>query len=180
METLYHLFKGKKPNVNITLARGLNYYTGTIIEILPIGSNIKTSIGGGGRYDNLTGVFGLKGVSGVGISFGADRIYDVMEELKLFPESHSAQTRILFVSLGEEAERYSLEGVKRIRDAGYHAEIYPFEKNKKDPKHIKYALSKKIPSIAFVDENGNITVRNMETREQQSKTIVQILEQLKS
>lgn len=166
--------------VDFTLARGLNYYTGAIIEVKP--NNIKMgSIGGGGRYDDLTGVFGLKGVSGVGISFGADRIYDVMEELKLFPESTQAGTKVLFVHFDEAALNYSLQLVQKVRAAGIAAEIYPsFEKIKKQ---MKYADDKKIPFVILIGENemqtGKLTMKNMASGEQQSLMIDEVVVKLK-
>jgi histidyl-tRNA synthetase len=169
-----------KVEVDFTLARGLNYYTGTIIEVKP--NNVKMgSLGGGGRYDDLTGVFGLKGVSGVGISFGADRIYDVMEELKLFPESTQAGTKILFAHFDEASLNYSLPLVQKVRAAGIAAEIYP--SSEKIKKQLKYADDKKIPFVVIVGENemktGNLTIKNMQSGEQESLSVEKIIERLK-
>ncbi|HZX74413.1 MAG TPA: histidine--tRNA ligase [Cyclobacteriaceae bacterium] len=166
--------------VDFTLARGLNYYTGAIIEVKP--NNIKMgSIGGGGRYDDLTGVFGLKGVSGVGISFGADRIYDVMEELKLFPESTQAGTKVLFAHFDEAALNYSLPLVQKVRAEGIGAEIYP--SSEKIKKQMKYADDKKIAFVILVGENemqtGKLTMKNMLSGEQESLTIDEAIFKLK-
>jgi histidyl-tRNA synthetase len=158
--------------IDFTLARGLNYYTGAILEVKP--KNIKMgSVGGGGRYDDLTGVFGLKGVSGVGISFGADRIYDVMEELKLFPEKVQTGTRVLLVHFDEASLLFALPLVQQIRAEGIPAEVYPaVEKIKKQ---MKYADDKNIPFVVLIGENemktGNLTLKNMLSGEQESLTI---------
>lgn len=158
--------------IDFTLARGLNYYTGAILEVKP--ENIKMgSVGGGGRYDDLTGVFGLKGVSGVGISFGADRIYDVMDELKLFPESVQTGTKVLLVHFDEASLLSALPLVQQIRAEGIPAEVYPaVEKIKKQ---MKYADDKNIPFVVLVGETemktGNLTLKNMLSGEQESLTI---------
>ncbi|MBK9730548.1 MAG: histidine--tRNA ligase [Chitinophagaceae bacterium] len=167
--------------VDFTLARGLNYYTGAILEVKP--NNIKMgSIGGGGRYDDLTGVFGLKGVSGVGISFGADRIFDVMEELNLFPESMQQGTKVLFVHFDDESLKYAMPLVQQLRDEGIAAEIYPsIEKIKKQ---MKYADDKNIPFVVLIGENetqtGLLTFKNMTSGEQESLTINGVILKLKS
>ncbi|MCK4408431.1 MAG: histidine--tRNA ligase, partial [Bacteroidales bacterium] len=133
-----------KFQLDLTLARGLDYYTGIIIEVIakdvPIGS-----ICGGGRYDDLTGIFGLPGISGVGISFGADRIYDVMKELDLFPEESRTTTQIMFVNFGKEEEKYCLSLLSEIRKVGINAEIYP--EPVKIKKQMSYANNKKIPYV---------------------------------
>lgn len=158
--------------IDFTLARGLNYYTGAILEVKP--ENIKMgSVGGGGRYDDLTGVFGLKGVSGVGISFGADRIYDVMDELKLFPESVQTGTKVLLVHFDEASLLFALPLVQQIRAEGIPAEVYPaVEKIKKQ---MKYADDKNIPFVVLIGETemktGNLTLKNMLSGEQESLTI---------
>jgi histidyl-tRNA synthetase len=157
-----------KFDLDVRLARGLSYYTGTIIEVkaldIPIGS-----VCGGGRYDDLTGIFGLSGVSGVGISFGADRIYDVMNELKLFPENLESTTRVMFVNFGKEEEKYCLKLLSRCRKSGIASEIYP--QNTKLKKQLDYANLKNIPYAVFVgmDEmtTGILTVKNMNTGDQQ-------------
>jgi histidyl-tRNA synthetase len=155
--------------MDISLARGLNYYTGTIIEVkakgVPIGS-----ICGGGRYDDLTGIFGLKGVSGVGISFGADRIYDVMHELNLFPGTVTSTTKVLFVNFGAEEEKYCLTFLSRLRLSGIPSEIFPDPAKLK--KQMEYANRKTIPFVVLVGENemksGLMTLKNMTTGDQQS------------
>ena len=155
---------------DVTLARGLNYYTGAIFEVKVKDkrSDFKGSICGGGRYDDLTGIFGLPGVSGVGISFGADRTYDVMEEIGLFPDFSGETTRIMFVNFGEKEELFCLSVLKKIRAAGINAEIYP--EQAKIKKQMSYADSKKIPYVAIVGseemESGHITVKNMLNGEQ--------------
>jgi histidyl-tRNA synthetase len=153
--------------LDTTLARGLNYYTGTIIEVkaadVPMGS-----ICGGGRYDDLTGIFGLKGVSGVGISFGADRIYDVMNELNLFPEIIGSTTKVLFVNFGPAEEKYCLPRLSELHEAGIPAEIFPDAAKIK--KQLDYANRKNIPYVILVGENemkeGKLTLKDMQTGEQ--------------
>jgi histidyl-tRNA synthetase len=153
--------------LDISLARGLNYYTGTIIEVkaadVPMGS-----ICGGGRYDDLTGIFGLKGVSGVGISFGADRIYDVMNELNLFPEIIGSTTKVLFVNFGPAEEKYCLPRLSELHEAGIPAEIFPDAAKIK--KQLDYANRKNIPYVVLVGENemkeGKLTLKDMKTGEQ--------------
>ncbi|MEO8151082.1 MAG: histidine--tRNA ligase, partial [Bacteroidia bacterium] len=153
------------------LARGLSYYTGTILEVTVNDprTQFRSSILGGGRYDDLTGIFGLPNVSGVGISFGADRIYDVMEELKLFPESVAATTKILFVNFGKEEERYCLRLIQKVREAGINAELYPDQAKMK--KQMSYADAKKIPYVALIGEEEMktemISLKNMITGEQE-------------
>ncbi|GHT33848.1 histidine--tRNA ligase [Bacteroidia bacterium] len=153
--------------LDLTLARGLNYYTGAILEVKALDVQIG-SITGGGRYDNLTGVFGLQGVSGVGISFGADRIYDVLNQLDLYPESAAAATQVLFVNFGEKETEYCLPILKDLRGRGISAEIYP--ESTKLKKQFSYADDKRIPFVAIAGENeilaGKITVKNMLTGEQ--------------
>jgi histidyl-tRNA synthetase len=156
-----------KIELDILLARGLNYYTGAIIEVkaadVPIGS-----ICGGGRYDDLTGIFGLKGVSGVGISFGADRIYDVMNELNLFPDMIGATTKVLFVNFGPTEEKYCLKLLANLRESGISSEIYPDSSKMK--KQLDYANRKNIPFVVMVGENemkeGKVTLKEMITGEQ--------------
>jgi histidyl-tRNA synthetase len=134
--------------LDVTLARGLNYYTGAIFEVKADGVQMG-SICGGGRYDDLTGIFGLKGVSGVGISFGADRIFDVMTELNVFPADAMQSTKVLFTNFGEKEEQYCVRLLRRLRDAGINAEIYP--ENAKMKKQFKYADDKRIPFVALKD-----------------------------
>lgn len=166
--------------VDLTLARGLNYYTGAIIEVKP--NDVKMgSVGGGGRYDDLTGMFGLKGVSGVGISFGADRIYDVMEELKLFPASASKGTQVLFCYFDDASMNYSLPLVKKVREERIPAEIYPSAEKMK--KQLKYANDKKIPFVVVVGDiemqSGKLAFKDMESGEQTEVTIEEIIQRLK-
>jgi histidyl-tRNA synthetase len=153
--------------LDLTLARGLNYYTGAILEVKALDVTIG-SITGGGRYDNLTGVFGLSGVSGVGISFGADRIYDVLNQLDLYPKSSTSATQILFVNFGEKETEYCLPLLQQLRRGGISAEIYPDVAKIK--KQMSYADSKGIPFVAIAGENemkeGKITLKNMTTGEQ--------------
>ncbi len=150
-----------------TLARGLSYYTGAIFEVKALDAEMG-SITGGGRYDDLTGIFGLKNVSGVGISFGADRIFDVMTQLDLFPEDANTTTRILFVNFGEKEECFCLPLLRQLRNEGINAEIYPEAAKMK--KQMTYADRKKIPFVALVGENeikeGTVSLKNMSTGEQ--------------
>jgi histidyl-tRNA synthetase len=146
-----------KLELDITLARGLNYYTGAIFEVKANEGTLTSSITGGGRYDDLTGVFGLPNLSGVGISFGADRIYDVLNELNLFPESVTAGTRLLFINKGGKSETISLGLLKQIREHNIAAEIYP--DNVKWEKQAKYVDAKKIPFTATVSEEGTISLK---------------------
>ena len=153
--------------LDLTLARGLNYYTGAIFEVKALDVQIG-SISGGGRYDNLTGVFGMEGMSGVGISFGADRIYDVLNQLDLYPEDASFGTQLLFVNFGEAEAAYVLPVLAKVRAAGIRAEIYPDSAKMK--KQMSYANAKAIPFVAIVGENemneGKVMLKNMATGEQ--------------
>lgn len=164
---------------DITLARGLNYYTGAIFEVKAKGVQVG-SICGGGRYDNLTGIFGLPGISGVGISFGADRIYDVMNELKLFPETTAGSTQVLFVNFGTAEEEYCMKLLSAIRSAGINAEIYPEAAKLK--KQMKYADDKSIPFVALVGSkemaDGTITLKNMRSGEQEVCTLQQAADRI--
>jgi len=178
---LHDLHLSDSVELDISLARGLNYYTGTIIEVkgvdVPIGS-----LCGGGRYDDLTGVFGLKGVSGVGISFGADRIYDVMNEMNLFPEMIEATTKVLFVNFGAAEEKYCLPLLAGLRESGIPAEIFPDAAKLK--KQLDYANRKKIPFVVLVGENemkdGRLTMKDMKTGEQKTLTWEQLKDKLMS
>lgn len=155
-------------DLDVSLARGLNYYTGAIIEVKALDVEIG-SITGGGRYDNLTGVFGMPGVSGVGISFGADRIYDVLNNLNLYPEETSRSTEVMFLNLGADEARKSLELIKELRLAGVSAELYT--DNAKMKKQMSYANDANVRYVAIVGESelaeGKVTVKNMESGEQQ-------------
>ena len=162
--------------LDITLARGLNYYTGAIFEV-KTNEVAMGSIGGGGRYDDLTGMFGLSDLTGVGISFGADRIYDVLEELKLFPESASESTRVLISNFDQQAERYALPLLQKLRNAGISAEIYPSSVKLK--KQMNYADDKNIPWVILIGseemETGLLSLKNMKSGEQQKLPAEQII-----
>lgn len=166
--------------LDVSLARGLNYYTGTIIEVKANDVQIG-SITGGGRYDNLTGVFGLEGVSGVGISFGADRIFDVLNQLNLYPAEAQNTTKVIFVNFGENEVKASLKHIKALRAKGISCELYP--ENAKMKKQMGYANDNKIPYVAIVGEtelaNNTITVKCMSTGEQRQMTIDEMIENLK-
>ncbi|HMQ77272.1 MAG TPA: histidine--tRNA ligase [Flavobacteriales bacterium] len=155
---------------DMTLARGLDYYTGAIFEVKANEGTLRSSISGGGRYDDLTGVFGLKGMSGVGISFGADRIYDVLLETNKFPAELGGSTRLLFANFGEAEALHCLKLLRAVRDAGIAAELYPDKA--KMAKQFKYADDKGIPYVAILGENelkqGLITVKDMKSGEQKA------------
>ncbi len=176
--------KSQKPTANIldfdlTLARGLNYYTGAIFEVKALDAEMG-SITGGGRYDNLTGIFGLPGVSGVGISFGADRIYDVLNQLDLYPKEAVNTTKVLFVGFGEAERDYCLPILAQLRASGIKAEVYPDVAKMK--KQMSYANAKQIPFVAIVGESemaeGKVMLKNMETGEQELVTGEQLVTKL--
>ena len=154
--------------LDLTLARGLNYYTGCIFEVKALDVEIG-SITGGGRYDNLTGIFGMPGLSGVGISFGADRIYDVLNQLNLYPEAVTTATQVLFINFGEKETDYSLPILAALRKQGIRCEIYPDASKMK--KQMQYANQKGIPFVAMTGETemqaGKVMLKNMTTGEQQ-------------
>ena len=162
--------------LDLTLARGLNYYTGAIFEVKALDVQIG-SITGGGRYDNLTGVFGMPGVSGVGISFGADRIFDVLNQLDLYPKDAVNGTRLLFVNFGQAEAAYCLPVLAKVRAAGVRAEIYPDSAKMK--KQMSYANAKNIPFVAIAGETemneGKFTLKNMLTGEQHAVTADELL-----
>lgn len=162
--------------LDLTLVRGLNYYTGAIFEVKAKDVEIG-SITGGGRYDDLTGIFGLKDVSGVGISFGADRIYDVMNQLELFPKADGAKTRAMFVNFGGEDELYALGILAQIRSAGINAELFPDSAKMK--KQMNYANKKEIPFVVLTGqeerEAGLVTLKNMETGEQNRLSVDELI-----
>ena len=162
--------------LDLTLARGLNYYTGAIIEVKALDVQIG-SICGGGRYDNLTGIFGLPDVSGVGISFGADRIFDVMSRTDVFPTVAKQTTQVLFVNFGKTEERHVLTLLSKVREAGINAEIFPDSAKLK--KQLAYANSKYIPYVAMTGENeisqSIICLRNMATGEQKNVTLDEMI-----
>lgn len=157
-----------KLDIDLTLARGLNYYTGAIFEVKALDTEMG-SITGGGRYDNLTGVFGMPGVSGVGISFGADRIYDVLNTLNLYPNETLQSTQVLFVTFGQDEQDYALPLLAQLRKAGIRAEVYP-EAGAKMKKQMGYANAKQIPYVVVIgsDEmaSGVVSLKNMVTGEQ--------------
>lgn len=165
--------------LDLTLARGLNYYTGAIIEVKALDVQIG-SITGGGRYDNLTGIFGLPNVSGVGISFGADRIFDVLNQLELYPEDSTLGTKVLFVNFGSAEEDYILPIIGQLRGRGISSEIYPEAAKMK--KQMSYADSNKIPYVVIVGEDEirerKVTLKNMQSGDQQLLTIDECLTKL--
>ena len=165
---------------DFSLARGLNYYTGTIIEVKARDVEIG-SITGGGRYDNLTGVFGMPGLSGVGISFGADRIYDVMNQLNLYPDDITRSVKVFFVNFGDKESLQAAKYVKALREAGISAQLYPDAAKMK--KQMSVADADNIPFVAFVGESelgeDAILVKDMSTGEQQRLTLAQTIELLK-
>ncbi|MBO5234429.1 MAG: histidine--tRNA ligase [Alistipes sp.] len=166
--------------LDLSLARGLNYYTGAIFEVKAL-DYVIGSICGGGRYDNLTGIFGLPDVSGVGISFGADRIYDVMTGLELFPESVDCSTQVLFVNLGEAEQMQSLRIMAQLRADGIAAEIYP--ESAKMKKQMEYANRRAIPYVVIIGsqelEQGVATVKNMRSGEQAQVAFAEVREHIK-
>ena len=166
--------------VDITLARGLNYYTGCIFEVKTNEVQMG-SIGGGGRYDDLTGMFGLSGLTGVGVSFGADRIFDVLEELNLFPAEGTARTKLLVVNFDENLESYTLPLIYRLRESGIAVELYPSAAKIK--KQMSYADSKRIPYVLLVGEeevnSGLLSLKDMETGDQVKVSIDELVEKLK-
>jgi histidyl-tRNA synthetase len=183
IETLFRYIDGdrfrSKIGLDLTLARGLNYYTGAIIEVkavdVPIGS-----ICGGGRYDDLTGIFGMGNVSGVGVSFGADRIYDVMEASDLFPARGSSESRVMFVNFGGEEEAYSISILNLLRENGICSELYPDSDKMK--KQMSYANSRSIEFVCIAGENertkGVLTLKDMTSGEQEVLTPEQLLQRL--
>ena len=179
LDTLNGLGLRNEIQLDLTLARGLNYYTGAIFEVKALDVQIG-SITGGGRYDDLTGIFGMPGISGVGISFGADRIYDVLNQLDLYPRDSVTTTQLLFICFGEKEMRYSLPILNKVRAQGIRAEIYPDASKMK--KQMAYANAKQIPFVALVGENemaeGKVTLKNMETGEQQMLEPDEMIEQL--
>ena len=167
LKTIAGLGIQSEVELDLTLARGLNYYTGAIFEVKALDVQIG-SISGGGRYDNLTGVFGMEGMSGVGISFGADRIYDVLNQLDLYPKEAVNGTQLLFVNFGEAEAAYVLPVLAQVRAAGIRAEIYPDAAKMK--KQMSYAHAKMVPFVAIVGENemkeGKVMLKNMTSGEQ--------------
>ena len=166
--------------LDLTLARGLNYYTGAIFEVKALDVQIG-SITGGGRYDNLTGVFGMPGVSGVGISFGADRIFDVLNQLELYPKEAVNGTELMFVNFGDKEAAFSMSMLKKVRAAGIRAELFPDASKMK--KQMGYANTKNIPFVAIVGENemneGKAMLKNMESGEQRLVSAEELIEMLR-
>ncbi|AFD09217.1 histidyl-tRNA synthetase [Solitalea canadensis DSM 3403] len=185
LETIFSYLTSFKLNkatveLDITLARGLNYYTGAIFEVKSNEVQMG-SIGGGGRYDDLTGMFGLKGVTGAGISFGADRIYDVMLELNLFPESAVTSTKVLLTNFDAAAEKYALPILVQLRTNDINTELYPA--SAKLQKQMKYADAKQIPFVVLIGEeemqSGKLTLKNMQSGEQEKLSVEEIIKKLK-
>lgn len=170
-------------DVDVTLARGLNYYTGAIIEVKVADSrsSFTSSVCGGGRYDDLTGIFGMPGLSGVGISFGADRIYDVLEEISGFPDLSNSTTQVLFVNFGEQEAVYCLKQIARLRADGIHAELYPDSAKMK--KQLSYADARRIPYAVLVGseemQSGRFTVKNLQSGEQNQLSLDELIHLLK-
>jgi histidyl-tRNA synthetase len=165
--------------LDLTLARGLNYYTGAIFEVKALDVQIG-SITGGGRYDNLTGIFGMPGLSGVGISFGADRIYDVLNQLDLYPKDSVGATQLLFINFGEQETAYCLPILNKVRASGIRSEIYPDATKMK--KQMSYANAKQIPFVVLAGESemqqGKVTLKNMETGEQKLVTTEELIKEV--
>jgi histidyl-tRNA synthetase len=166
---------------DLTLARGLNYYTGTIFEVMARETEMS-SICGGGRYDDLTGIFGMPGTSGVGISFGADRVYDVLNALQRFPEGITATTQVLLVNFGEKEQRYCLGVIEKLRGENISAELYPDSDKLK--KQMKYADQKRIPFVVLIGENemqdGVLTMKDMSTGNQETLVLEEFIRKIKS
>ena len=180
LDTLKTVGLKNEMQLDLTLARGLNYYTGAIFEVKALDVQIG-SITGGGRYDNLTGIFGMPGLSGVGISFGADRIYDVLNQIDLYPKDSVTTTQLLFINFGEKETAYCLPIINKVRSQGIRAEIFPDAAKMK--KQMSYANSKQIPYVALAGENeineGKVTLKNMETGEQHMVTPNELIEKIK-
>ena len=180
LDTLKAVGLNNEIELDLTLARGLNYYTGAIFEVKALDTPMG-SITGGGRYDNLTGIFGLPGLSGVGISFGADRIYDVLNALDLYPKEAVNSTQVLFINFGETETAYCLPIVGKLRQAGIRSEIFPDKAKMK--KQMSYANAKNIPFVVLAGENemvaGKVTLKNMESGEQTLVTAEKLIATVK-
>ena len=180
LDTLKNTGLKNEIQFDLTLARGLNYYTGAIFEVKALDVQIG-SITGGGRYDNLTGIFGMPGISGVGISFGVDRIFDVLNALDCYPSDAVNGTQLLFINFGEKETAYCLPAVAKAREAGIRTEIFPDSTKMK--KQMSYANAKQIPFVALAGENemaeGKFTLKNMLTGEQQLLAIEELIEKVK-
>ncbi|MFC2759510.1 histidine--tRNA ligase [Hallella multisaccharivorax] len=179
LDTLKNSKLKNEVDLNLTLARGLNYYTGAIFEVKALDTPMG-SITGGGRYDNLTGIFGMPGLSGVGISFGADRIYDVLNALDLYPKEATTATQLLFINFGEKETAYCLPMATEARRAGIRTEIYPDKAKMK--KQMSYANAKGIAYVALAGDNeieqGKVTLKNMSTGEQQLVTVGELIKKI--
>src|SRR5690606_10343135 len=167
--------------LDVTLARGLNYYTGAIFEVAAPKGVQMGSIGGGGRYDDLTGIFGMPNVSGVGISFGLDRIYLVLEELNLFPETVTKNVEVLFINFGDKEALFSLKAIKKLREQGINAELYPDDAKMK--KQMAHANKRNIPCVVLVGEeemaSNTYTLKNMVSGEQFKITLQELVSEIK-
>ena len=176
LDTLKTLGLKNEIQLDLTLARGLNYYTGAIFEVKALDVQIG-SITGGGRYDNLTGIFGMPGISGVGISFGVDRIFDVLNALDCYPKDAVNGTQLLFINFGDKETAYCLPAVAKARAAGIRTEIFPDSSKMK--KQMSYANAKQVPYVALAGENemaeGKLTLKNMQTGDQQLVTIDELI-----
>ena len=176
LDTLKSLGLKNEIQLDLTLARGLNYYTGAIFEVKALDVQIG-SITGGGRYDNLTGIFGMPGISGVGISFGVDRIFDVLNALDCYPKDATNGTQLLFINFGEKETAYCLPAVAKAREAGIRTEIFPDSTKMK--KQMSYANAKQVPFVALAGENeiseGKFTLKNMSSGEQQLVSIEELI-----
>ena len=176
LDTLKTLGLKNEIQLDLTLARGLNYYTGAIFEVKALDVQIG-SITGGGRYDNLTGIFGMPGISGVGISFGVDRIFDVLNALDCYPKDAVNGTQLLFINFGEKETSYCLPAVAKAREAGIRTEIFPDASKMK--KQMSYANAKQIPFVVLAGENemaeGKLTLKNMLSGEQQLVTVEELI-----
>ena len=181
LDTLKTVGLKNEIQLDLTLARGLNYYTGAIFEVKALDVQIG-SITGGGRYDNLTGIFGMPGISGVGISFGVDRIYDVLNALNCYPKDATNGTQLLFINFGDKETTYCLPAVAKAREAGIRTEIFPDSSKMK--KQMSYANAKQIPFVALAGENemaaGKLTLKNMLSGEQQLLDIEELIKVVKS
>ena len=179
LDTLKTVGLKNEIQLDLTLARGLNYYTGAIFEVKALDVQIG-SITGGGRYDNLTGIFGMPGLSGVGISFGADRIYDVLNQLDLYPKDSVTTTQLLFINFGEKETAYCLPIINKVRAKGIRVEIYPDASKMK--KQMSYANAKQIPFVALAGENemaeGKLTLKDMQTGEQLMVTVDELIDKI--
>ena len=179
LDTLKNSKLKNEVDLNLTLARGLNYYTGAIFEVKALDTPMG-SITGGGRYDNLTGIFGMPGLSGVGISFGADRIYDVLNALDLYPKEATTATQLLFINFGEKETAYCLPMATEARRAGIRTEVYPDKAKMK--KQMSYANAKGIAYVALAGDNeieqGKVTLKNMSTGEQQLTTVGELIKKI--